>query len=246
MSTTSDDQHKTQRPTSRRRIRSLIGFAAALLAIAALFVWGATMVTRGVEQAHPSAHAQPLPTKTFNLPPRQVVKLKSRPKLATPQPGSIVRSCTPEAGSSPQVQIPALCIYAPLVDTGPDSAGDLLIPDEVHSVGLDRSSAPSTGKLGSTLVAGHVDDANQGDGAFYFLHTVQAGDDIYVTDLGGARTHWKVFSVQTVGKAALPTDVWSTTGPKQLVLVTCGGPLLHLSSGNTYADNVIVRATAVK
>lgn len=246
MSTTSDDQPETQLPTSRRRIWPLIGFAAALLAIATLFVFGATMVTRGIDQAHPAAHAQPLPTKTFDLPPRQVAKLKSRPKLSTPQPGSIVRSCSPEVANAPQVQIPALCIYAPLVDTGTDSAGDLNVPVDVHDLGLDRSSAPSTGKLGSTLIAGHVDDSNQGDGAFYFLHTVQAGDDIYVTDLGGAHTHWKVFSVQTVGKAALPTDVWSTTGPKQLVLVTCGGPLLHLSSGNTYADNVIVRATPVK
>ena len=47
----------------------------------------------------------------------------------------------------------------------------------------------------------------------------------------------------SVSKSALPLDIFDTAGPRQLVLVTCGGPLLRTGGGATYADNVLVYAT---
>jgi hypothetical protein len=59
-----------------------------------------------------------------------------------------------------------------------------------------------------------------------------------------------VFAVRIAEKTQLPTDVTTAldttaepAGARRLVLITCGGPLLHYSWGNTYRDNVLVYAT---
>jgi hypothetical protein len=90
-----------------------------------------------------------------------------------------------------------------------------------------------------------VDNVNQGNGVFYFLHDVRPGAEITVRNGTGknAVTRWRVYKTAITKKAALPKDIWSLTGPRRLVLVTCGGPLLHLADGNTYEDNVLVYAT---
>ena len=51
---------------------------------------------------------------------------------------------------------------------------------------------------------------------------------------------YRVTSVRRVRKQALPSSIYSRTGPPQLVLVTCGGPF----DGHHYRDNIIVTASA--
>ena len=51
---------------------------------------------------------------------------------------------------------------------------------------------------------------------------------------------YRVTSVRRMRKRALPSSIYSRTGPARLVLVTCGGPF----DGRRYRDNVIVTASA--
>ena len=47
-------------------------------------------------------------------------------------------------------------------------------------------------------------------------------------------------SLRRVRKAALPTSIFTRTGERRLVLVTCGGPFD--AARRRYRDNVIVTA----
>ncbi len=126
--------------------------------------------------------------------------------------------------------------------------GSLIIPVDVHKVGLWTGGAAVVAPAGTTVIAGHVDDVNQGPGAMNQLHNVAPGAVVSVTETSGQVTRWQVTDVAVVGKDSLPAFVFAgKNGPRELALVTCGGPLLHLSNGHggtygTYRDNIVVTA----
>jgi hypothetical protein len=90
---------------------------------------------------------------------------------------------------------------------------------------------------------GHVDNASQGDGAFYFLYQIKPGALITVTGPGRHATTWRAYKTVIAEKTALPPGIFSLSGPRRLILVTCGGPLEHTPAGNTYRDNILLYAT---
>jgi len=149
------------------------------------------------------------------------------------------------------VVIGSLCVNGPIVTTAVTPEGALIIPQDVHQIGVwDKGAAimgPGQQPLtqGTTLLAGHVNAADQGSGAFYDLYKLQPGAVVYVADPAGGVTRWRVVGLDVVVKAALPKSVFAgPTGPRKLVLVTCGGPIMNIPGvGNTYRDNVIVSAT---
>jgi len=149
------------------------------------------------------------------------------------------------------VVIGSLCVNGPIVTTAVTPEGALIIPADVHQIGMWDKGAAITGPdqqpltQGTTLLAGHVNAADQGSGAFYDLYKVQPGAVVYVADPAGGVTRWRVVGLDVVVKAALPKSVFAgPTGPRKLVLVTCGGPIMNIPGvGNTYRDNVIVSAT---
>jgi hypothetical protein len=206
-----------------------------LLAGGALLAWGLPGPGGG-------PHAQPLPVRPFSIDPAAARSLPAPPALASPQPGSIQAACTQLPAGQPQVTIRSLCIDAPLAATHV-AGGALLIPADVHRAALDAGSATLGAQRGTTIIAAHVDNVNQGDGAFYFLYQVKPGAVITVTGLDHTVTTWRVYRTAVALKAALPPGIWSVTGPRRLVLVTCGGPIERGQSGNTYQDNILIFAT---
>jgi len=56
---------------------------------------------------------------------------------------------------------------------------------------------------GTTLLAGHVNDAAQGNGTLHDLYKVEPGALVYVVDQTGAITRWRVVGLDLVVKAAL-------------------------------------------
>lgn len=218
----------TGSPTKTRRDDTRLVFS--LVAVAVLAVAGALLIAAGHRGRSP--HGQPLPERPFAIGPAAARALADPPA-----------QCRPRSGRA-EVDIAALCVSAPLVATRADASGALPVPDDVQRVALDLDTAPLTAASGSTVIAGHVDDANQGEGAFYPLHETRPGTKIVVTGLDGTVTAWKVFQVTSVHKGNLPAAIFRLDGRRQLVLVTCGGPLLYEPGyGNTYADNVLVYAT---
>ena len=114
-------------------------------------------------------------------------------------------------------------VYAVDIDTRPE-IGALAIPKDIDRVGWWRDGAAPGDARGTILLAGHIDSAKRGAGAFYGLKSARRGDTISVsTDDGKLRTY-RVSTVRRVRKAALPGSIYTRSGPRRLVLVTCGGP----------------------
>lgn len=79
---------------------------------------------------------------------------------------------------------------------------------------------------GATLIAGHINDAAQGNGRLHDLYKVEPGALVYVADPAGVVTRRRVVELDLVVKAALPKWVFAgPERPRRLALVTCGGAI---------------------
>jgi Sortase domain len=155
--------------------------------------------------------------------------------------GGVKQVGSPDRRAPTRVAIASLGIDAPVTPTGINVAkGELDAHPNVGRTSWWRDGAAPGASRGTVLIAGHVDSATQGPGAFFRLKDARVGDRITVTSRSGARRTYRVVSVRTMPKAKLPPDVYSTRGRHRLALVTCGGPFIE-ASGH-YRDNVVVIA----
>jgi hypothetical protein len=158
--------------------------------------------------------------------------------------GVVKRLFAPDPAAPTRVTIRSLGINAPVSPTGIDIAkGELDANPNVGRTSWWRDGATPGDKTGTVLIAGHVDSAVAGPGAFFRLKDARVGDRVTVTSRSGARRTYRVVSVRTMPKPQLPPDIYSTRGPPRLALVTCGGPFLE-AIGH-YRDNVVVIAIPV-
>jgi sortase (surface protein transpeptidase) len=114
------------------------------------------------------------------------------------------------------------------------------VPASIHRTGWWKDGAAPGSRTGAVLIAGHVDSATEGAGAFFALPHVRRDERVQVTTKGGRTFAYRITSVRTYPKGAVPTTVYSLRGPARLVLVTCGGPFDELTG--RYRDNVVVTA----
>jgi sortase (surface protein transpeptidase) len=165
------------------------------------------------------------------------------PDAGTPPPVT-VRDAAPAAPAERpapvRLAVPALGVDAPLDAVGVTADGQMQLPEDVGRVGWYRFG-PVPGASGSAVVAGHVDDREQGPGVLFPLRGAEAGQELLVTDSAGGQTRWRVVSRERLEKQALPLErLFARAGPPRLVLVTCGGPFL--ADLGAYRDNVVVVA----
>jgi hypothetical protein len=150
-----------------------------------------------------------------------------------------VRGGTPAAPV--RVRIASLGIDAPVSAAAIDVAhGVLDAPASIARAGWWRDGATPGSRLGAVLIAGHVDSAKGGIGAFFRLRRAHAGDRVELRSASGKTFAYDVRSVRTYVKGSIPTSVFSRRGAARLVLVTCGGPF-DRASGH-YRDNVVLTA----
>ncbi len=128
-------------------------------------------------------------------------------------------------------------VYGVDIDT---RSGALAIPKDIDRVGWWRDGAAPGSANGAILLAGHIDSAKRGAGAFYGLRNARRGDTVTVTSDDGKVRDYRVTTMQRVRKAALPESIYSRSGRRRLVLVTCGGPF-NTATGH-YRDNLVVTA----
>ena len=139
-----------------------------------------------------------------------------------------------------RVALRRLGIDAPIAAVDIDTASGVLdVPLNIGRVGWWRDGSLPGASAGTILLAGHVDSARRGAGAFYALKGARRGDTITVQS-GDATRSYRVTSLRRVRKAALPTGLFTRSGARRLVLVTCGGPFE--AKTKRYRDNVIVTA----
>lgn len=218
-----------KRSTPARRGRTVLLALVALVCLVA----GGTLVFRGLTTA-PSSGA-PMPEQTFDLATEDVPDPTDGPDRAQMLDRSLPDN---------SLFIPAIGKQGDLVSLGLVDDGSLALPSAVDELTLWSGSAPLDAADGSVLIAGHVDDVDQGAGVLFGMHTLQPGVAVYVTG-DGVDTRWKVVSLEAVVKEALPDRVFhGPGGDRFLYLVTCGGPIVTDARGRvTYRENVI--ATAV-
>jgi hypothetical protein len=143
-----------------------------------------------------------------------------------------------------RVRIPTLGIDASVAPSVVDVANGVLgVPDDILRPGWWRDGAAPGDRAGAVLVAGHVDSATRGAGAFFGLQTARRGTRVELRMRNGRAKEYRVVSVRLMAKEKLPADIYSLRGRPRLVLVTCGGPFDE--ARRHYRDNVVVTAVPV-
>jgi hypothetical protein len=231
-------------PPHRRRWRTALALLASAAAIS-----GGVLLLQNVHRDPVDATPAYLLAKPFHVAPSALPLDMPAASAGEPVPAAGPGGCRPALAPSTLI-IPSACIDGSIVGTTRQATGALLIPGNVHDVGLWDDGEPllsPSGAVytsGTTLMAGHVNYVGQGDGALFNLYQVQPGALVYATDASGRATLWRVVSAVSVLKADLPASVFAgTQGPRRLVMVTCGGSIRYQpGSGWTYDDNVVVTA----
>jgi hypothetical protein len=205
-------------------VGAVLGLAVALGAPAA---W---QLTR-----EPAAAGAPLeqvlPAQAPPAPPAELPLVTTRDAAPT---------AAPERPAPVGLAVPALGVEAPVDPVGVRDDGQMAIPDDVDRVGWYRFG-PVPGREGSAVLAGHVDDREQGLGELAPLREAEVDAQVLVTDAAGGTTRWRVVSREQVDKQGLPVDrLFAREGPPRLVLITCGGEFLPEVGG--YESNVVVVA----
>lgn len=172
--------------------------------------------------------------------------------LAVPRPaespgGLRSRSATlaaarAEAGQQPvAVRIPGYPAYSPVraYTTDPVTHG-LDLPKEPNTVAWWSAGALPGDATGTVVLAAHV-SYNGRHGPFTHLDRLPAGAIVSVRQADGVTRSYRVTGARRIVKSALDReDLFATTGPARLALVTCGGA--YDRATRNYADNIIVYA----
>ena len=187
-----------------------------------------------VEQALPA----PVPQSGAGSPPTSSAATPPATPLVTARDAS---PAAPRTVPAPvRISSASLGVDAPVDAVGIDPDGQMELPEDVSRVGWYRFG-PEPGAQGSAVLAGHVDDREQGPGALFRLRDAAVGDEFSVTDAAGTTTRWRVVSRELVTKQVLPVDrIFARDGAPRLTLITCGGPFLP--EYRSYRDNVVVVA----
>lgn len=219
-----------------RRRRVLLGLLAVVLVGAGLaLIWSSTRAPE------PLAPVAPSTTYAVRSPrPEPARRVVVPPIPDDPRPSGPARALRPEDMAPNRLNVPALGVYASLEPVAFGS-GRLTVPDEPWRVGIDDGSAPLRSAVGTTLLAGHVDLSGTA-GALVGLSRTPIGARIYVTDTRGGVHEFVAASLQQYSKAGLPRSIFAVDGPRQLALVTCGGPVISDGATRHYRDNVVVTA----
>lgn len=201
--------------------------AAALLGLLAAWQLAPRQEAPGAALAPSSALPVPEPK-----PPAASTTVRARP--ATPD-------APPASATVPvRVTIPALDLRLPVLALGVDDRGLMALPDTAFSLAWYRYGPRPGDPAGATVIAGHVDTAEEGVGPLARLAGLRPGDRIEVVT-GRGTVSYAVTSVDRIAKSVLDLPaLFSRAGRARLHLVTCGGDYLAERGG--YQDNLVVTA----
>ncbi|WP_051366169.1 class F sortase [Hamadaea tsunoensis] len=203
---------------------------AVLAAGCALFV-GATVV---------ACRSQPPATVGAST----VASLEASPPASGPAVPVHAGSLPSAAPQLPPVRlsIAAIAVDVAVDPVGLDArSGDFDVPPSVSRVGWYRYGPGLEATTGSIVIAGHVDSAQQGTGAFFRLRELTAGDIVMVTGQDGQQHEFAVIAREEYAKTRIPlAKYFARDGATRLTLITCGGPFD--AATRHYRDNIVITA----
>lgn len=173
------------------------------------------------------------------------------PGSVAPPPTAPVLPSIPVAPSVPATVVPPVTVTVPswgvtatVVPVGIDQAGLMEVPADVGTVGWYRFGPTPGDPVGSAVLTGHVDAADQGRGVFADLGLLGPGDVVEVSDADGIVHRFQVTARESWRKEEVPLDrLFDRTGPGRLVLITCGGAFDP--DALSYEENIAVTAVPV-
>ena len=223
---------------------------AIVTSVTAIVVGCAAAVAVPLVYSASSSHG-PTPVRTFGAgaPTRLAEQSPTTPAAGTspvPDPPTSKTMSRPSAPSAIPVSltISGTGISAPVVAVGVDADGGTAIPARVDTVGWYRFGPQPGASAGSVVLVGHVDSAQQGDGAFFRLHTVRPGALVSITGTNRHVFRYRIIGRQEYPKTSVPlAALFTRTGAPHLTLITCGGSFD--ASVRHYRDNVVVTAVPI-
>lgn len=136
-----------------------------------------------------------------------------------------------------RLRVPSIGLDATVRPVGVGDDGQMRLPADPRVLGWYRFG-PAPGGRGSVVLAGHVDSRRFGVGPLAALQTIAVGERIEVATGSDEVRFYRVDSIETFDRQALPATVFARTGPERLRLVTCTGPYLTDIGG--YQQNLVV------
>lgn len=129
----------------------------------------------------------------------------------------------PRVGFPTNLEIPKIGISAPIEYIGVDTDGKLGAPLDASYAGW-YSFGYKPGENGNAVIAGHLDNQLGQPAIFYFLSSLEAGDQIIVKDDKNKQYNFIVTSkeVYDYDKAPLQ-EMFTAYNKPRLVLITCAG-----------------------
>ncbi|MET8230418.1 class F sortase [Micromonospora sp. NPDC005298] len=141
-----------------------------------------------------------------------------------------------------RLAIPAIDVTATINAVGINKrTNEFEVPPSVDKIGWYRYGPGLEAEAGSVVVAGHVDSAQQGKGAFFRLRELDQGDTLTATGSDGKVRKYRVVAREEYDKTKIPLDrYFARDGKPRLTLITCGGPFD--AKARKYRDNIVVTA----
>ncbi|CAN5116954.1 hypothetical protein BH11PAT3_BH11PAT3_3130 [soil metagenome] len=170
---------------------------------------------------------------------KPVVTVKTVPSTRT-------STSTPPASTLPKrLIIPSLNIDANVQYVTINAKGNMGTPNNFTDVSWYKPGT-EPGKVGSAVMAGHVDNGLSLAGVFKKLDTIQVGDDVFVQQASGAKLHFKVEKVTSYPYTEVPvvSIFTSQDGSKRLNLITCVGA--WVPGQKTYDRRLVVYTKLVE
>ena len=218
----------------RPRARSALTALVVALAVLGLALTGVgALATTGPPA--PSAGSSPVTPVADSAPPTAGPAAATGPRQ------------DPASGAPPvALDIPAIGVSGPVDSVGlqPDGTLEVPAPGPRYDHAAWYRGSPTPGRIGPSVILGHVDSAAGGPSVFYRLGALRPGDRITVTLADRSARTFAVDAVRSVAKDAFPRlEVYGDTPGPELRLITCGGDFDD--AARSYRDNTIVFARLV-
>lgn len=143
-----------------------------------------------------------------------------------------------------ELDIPDLNIQATIVPVGVDQDGQVVIPEDIAQVGWYKFGATPGSGQGSSVLVGHRDGRNYGQGAFFNLSSLEPGDTVTLRNAEDQVAKYRVTSRESTYKEELPMrELFRETGDEVLTLISCIGDYVP---GVGYDQNVVITAVPIE
>ncbi len=136
------------------------------------------------------------------------------------------------------ITIPSLLVDTRIIPVGITKSGNMASARGLTDVGWYKYGTVP-GQIGSTVIAGHVDNALALDGVFKHLKEIKENSDIYIIMDDGTRLHFKVIYSEVYPYDKSPvTEIFNRNDKPRLNLITCAGT--WNKSLKTYDQRLVV------